>query len=619
MLTLKPVSWSHESFGFVFASTHCWDVEGLGTSSAGSQRHRHTEEEIAGSLTTLGRMLRILAGFLAIATALGASLPDAPETWEVQLSEGAVQGTRESVGESRFFYSFRGIPYAASPVGELRFKDPEPPVAWSGTRKPVTPPPVRKLALKPSFTTNLVTGEEDCLYLHVYTPKPEDDAEMPVMVFIHGGGFVLGDADNVGGSPKPLMKKDIVLVSIQYRLGSLGFMSTGDAVLPGNLGLKDQTAALEWVQENIQRFGGDPNRVTIFGESAGSASVHYHILTPHSKGLFQRAIMQSGNALSTWAVRDDHAQRALAIAKSFKCPGSDDSSPDSDQLLQCFMEKSPHELVMGSLLDTMLFLPFYMAPRVDGEYLPAHPAQMVREGTYNTADIMAGVCQHEGASFLLMCFGNETIAANFLSNFETAGPNVLFLDNQDDKLYLTRRAFFHYLGAIELSHKNLDKLEKLVSDFLMNAAHDVTTMQHARDAVYGRKTYRYELQHRAGPSFQDLYKLSIEHQDKWVSHADDLIYLFDSLYGIAPLNRTEDLFLRDIMVDLWTNFAKTGNPTPNMDLGFKWEAMNSTEDLRFLSLTPSPTMKEDNRPEARKFWSDLPLKQNKHLFPEKFL
>ncbi|XP_064096518.1 acetylcholinesterase-like [Macrobrachium nipponense] len=584
-------------------------------------------------------MLRILAGFLALATALGASLPDAPETWEVQLGEGAVQGTRESVGESRFFYSFRGIPYGAPPVGELRFKDPEPPVSWSGTRKPFTPPPCPQVGIEAFFQNKLeITGEEDCLYLHVYTPQPEDEAEMPVMVFIHGGGFVLGDADNVGGTPKPLMKKDIVLVTIQYRLGTLGFLSTGDAVLPGNLGLKDQTAALEWVQENIQRFGGDPNRVTIFGESAGSASVHYHILTPHSKGLFHRAIMQSGTALNSWAVRDDHAERALAMAKSFKCPGSDDSSPDSDQLLQCFMEKSPHELVMGSLLDTTLFLPFYMVPRVDGEYLPAHPAEIVREGIYNSVDIMAGVCQNEGASFLLMSFGNETIAANFLDNFETTGPNLLFLDNQDNKLYLTRRAFFHYVGAIELSRKNEDKLERLVSDFLLNAAHDETTMQHARDVAFGRKTYRYELQQPGVsllPGFLQIFTgqlgllknktvlkfwvIYLSFSSSGVSHADDLIYLFDSLYGVGALNRTEDLFLRDIMVDLWTNFAKTGNPTPNMDLGFKWEAMKSTEDLRFLSLTPSPTMKEDNRAERRKFWRDLPLKQNKHLFPEKFL
>ncbi|XP_068230794.1 juvenile hormone esterase-like [Palaemon carinicauda] len=568
-------------------------------------------------------MLGILISFLAVATATGETPIAHPQTKEIQLKEGVIQGTGESFSKSDssfFFYSFRGIPYAAPPVGELRFKDPQPPLPWSGTRQSLTPPPCPQMSLE-AFLRNgdfEVTGDEDCLYLHVYTPRPFEVAQLPVMVYIHGGAFTLGDADNLGGSPKPLLTKNIVLVSIQYRLGSLGFLSTGDSVLPGNLGLKDQTAALKWVQENILKFGGDPNRVTIFGESAGAASVHYQILTPQSKGLFHRAIMQSGNSLNLWAFRDDHAERALSMAKSFKCPGTEDSSADSNQLLECFMKKSPMELVLESLKDTVMSLPFYMVPRTDGDYLPANPAQMLREGIYNQVDIMTGLCQNEGASFISMYLMNDTVAKDILANFESNGPKLLSLDNQNDKMYLTRRAFYHYLGDIDISFKSADRFQKLISDALMNVAHDEVTIQHARDAAYGKKTFRYELQHRGQSSYQDLYNVSTGHNDEWVAHADDLIFLFDSLYGITPISRADDLFLQEIMIDLWTNFAITGNPTPNMNLGFRWDAMNSTEDMRYLSLTPVPVMKDDNRADVRKFWRDLPLKQNKLLFPEMF-
>ncbi|MPC17299.1 Esterase FE4 [Portunus trituberculatus] len=162
----------------------------------------------------------------------------------------------------------------------LLHQNPEPADPWSGVRNGSLPIP--KCPQLSSRVPGAIEGQEDCLYLNVYTPKPSP-SNLPVMVYIHGGGFAISSAGE-GGSPAPLMQKDIVLVTMNYRLGTLGFLSTNDNILPGNLGLKDQVLALQWVQDNIELFGGNPKQVTIFGVSAGGISVHFHILSPSSKG-----------------------------------------------------------------------------------------------------------------------------------------------------------------------------------------------------------------------------------------------------------------------------------------------------------------------------------------------
>ncbi|XP_071521203.1 carboxylesterase 1E-like [Panulirus ornatus] len=208
-------------------------------------------------------------------------------TLEVQLSQGSILATREEAGEGTYFYSVKSIPFAKAPVGDLRFKDPVAHGTWLGLRNGTIHPPLcPQVSLKTYLKGEMdVTGSEDCLYLNVYTPtllQSPAQAGLPVMVWFHGGGFNSGGTEDY--EALPLLTRDIVLVVVQYRLGFLGFLSTEDLVLPGNLGLKDQTLALQWVQDNIHDLGGDPAKVTIFGESAGGASVHYQLLTPKAKG-----------------------------------------------------------------------------------------------------------------------------------------------------------------------------------------------------------------------------------------------------------------------------------------------------------------------------------------------
>ncbi|ENN76283.1 hypothetical protein HUJ04_002412 [Dendroctonus ponderosae] len=205
----------------------------------------------------------------------------------VKCQQGRMSGKMFKTREGRGIFGFLGIPFALPPVGDLRFKHPVPSGPWKGTLNaskihPVCPQ--RDIYRR----SELFEGEEDCLYLNVYSPKlptEEDASLLPVMVFFHGGGWLCGGGNTMWYGPDVLLDRDVVLVVPNYRLGALGFLSTGDEIVPGNNGLKDQNLALRWIQSNIQYFGGDPKSVTLFGESAGGASVHYHMMSPKSKGV----------------------------------------------------------------------------------------------------------------------------------------------------------------------------------------------------------------------------------------------------------------------------------------------------------------------------------------------
>ncbi|KAG5861540.1 hypothetical protein JTB14_015720 [Gonioctena quinquepunctata] len=235
----------------------------------------------------------------------------------VEVSEGKLRGCEKTNYDGELIVAFLGIPYAKPPVGELRFKAPQPPEPWQGI-KDATKVGNKCVQIDIESVSHSVSGSEDCLNLNVYTKEIPQGTSLlkPVMVWIHGGAFVLGSNDPKSFGPAFLMTKDIVLVVINYRLGFLGFLSLDDPSLdvPGNAALKDQALALKWVQKNIKHFGGDPNNVTIFGESAGGTSVHYHVLSPHSKGLFHKAICQSGDALIPFCLGEE--RHAVEFVKS---------------------------------------------------------------------------------------------------------------------------------------------------------------------------------------------------------------------------------------------------------------------------------------------------------------
>ena len=237
------------------------------------------------AVATALMLVALLAGCARGATA-AIDVPDDPGV--VQTKEGALRGT--VAADHRLF---AGIPYAAPPVGPLRWQPPAPVPSWDGFRDATRPGPMCI-----QDVSNDVDGRrtsEDCLTLNVWTPPPSDEPR-PVMVWIHGGSFVNGSGD-IYNARRLASRGDIVVVTINYRLGALGFLAhpaLGPAGDVGNYGLADQQAALRWVHDNIAGFGGDPSKVTIAGESAGGMSVCDHLVAPGSEGLFSAAIIQSG-------------------------------------------------------------------------------------------------------------------------------------------------------------------------------------------------------------------------------------------------------------------------------------------------------------------------------------
>ncbi|XP_071518499.1 carboxylic ester hydrolase-like isoform X2 [Panulirus ornatus] len=533
----------------------------------------------------------------------------------VTTSSGQVSGIREKSTKGNVFYSYHSIPYAQPPVGELRFKDPVMVESWEGVKDGSKMPPVCPQYSITAIITGKddgVEGDEDCLFLNIFTPriKPKNPL-LPVMVFIHGGGYISGSTAEY--PPHVLLNEDIILVTIQYRLGVLGFLSTEDKVAPGNLGLKDQTLALTWVQNNIFKFGGDPLQVTLFGESAGASSVHFQILSHRSLGLFSRVILQSGTALCPWSLGAAHAVVADAIGNVFNCS----SEGGSEELITCLQAVNAKDLVpVLRHFNVWYQAPTLMGPRLDEDYLFAEPEFLMREARHKMLDLISGITEHEGAFLSAPTYANEALRSALKYNFVQNAPIALeFAAGDVSPLNQSVLIFDHYLKGLNLDAQHADNVTEMFTDRYFRVCHDLTTTLHAKNVKRAdKKTYRYELRHRGQHSLTDLFSLDMGKH--WVSHADDLFYLFSGGPLWKPLERQEDLELRDVITKLWANFAATGNPTPDDSLGFTWDPVTDN-DFRYLALKPSPAMEEDYKNETREFWASLPLKQNLILHPDR--
>ncbi|XP_071526068.1 pyrethroid hydrolase Ces2a-like [Panulirus ornatus] len=562
--------------------------------------------------------MNVVAALVLVVVAVMAVADEAPVANTLQ---GRVAGVKEESTKGRTFYSYHRIPFAKPPVGELRLKDPVAGERWEGVLDGSTMP---EPCLQIPFGISVIglpdvhVGREDCLYLNVFTPESaEEGSNLPVMVWIHGGGFFAGSTNEY--LPHVLLNHDVVIVSIQYRLGIMGFLSTEDSVIPGNFGLKDQTLALQWVQRNIHNFGGDKTRVTIFGESAGGASVHYHILSPKSEGLFSRAIMQSGSSLCPWAFTWSAAPVKDRVAEAFGCS----TSEGSEALLTCLQSLDAIQLALyASELNDWFLFPIRLAPRMDGDYLPEEPSQLVRKGRHQHVDIMTGVTANEGGLFTMPMYVRRELLDVFETNFSLVGPASLQCHEDDHPTDVATQIYRRYLGELKFDETRSEDVLKAFSARHFFAGVDWAAMYHARNQHPNKKVYTYELQHTGEMSLSDFFEKKDD--KKWVVHGDDLFYLFwggpifDSKSTPKPLRdlqQEEDLALRDIMTTLWTNFAETGNPTPDDSLGFTWEP--STEDnLQYLALKLNPTMEADQRQEMRRFHASLPTKENFILHPD---
>lgn len=309
----------------------------------------------------------------------------------VNTSNGRIQGTKLATKFGSNLEAFLGIPYAVPPLGALRFEKPVPASKWTEVYQ-ANKPPYR--------CSQSEVGEENCLFLNVYAPEGASgntSKKRPVAIWIHGGGFVSGYGGKHHDSKMFIARSQSVFVTFNYRLGAFGFLNCGTPT--GNMGLYDQLLVFQWVKENIENFGGDPNRVTLIGYSAGAASIHYHLLSPISEGLFHQAILLSGSANAPWAFqsKDVAHDRCSDLLKSLKCLSND--------TLTCLKGKSKEEITEASSGLFVEPVTFTFVPTIDGEIVTSEPEQTdFRKGSI---PIMTVSNEDEGSIFIYLYFALE--------------------------------------------------------------------------------------------------------------------------------------------------------------------------------------------------------------------
>ncbi|XP_043595454.1 venom carboxylesterase-6-like [Bombus pyrosoma] len=538
----------------------------------------------------------------------------------VKIKNGTLSGLFMRTRKGREFAGFRGIPYALPPVEELRFEAPKPAAAWDGIRSAKDD---ANICIQRNIFTydDEIVGVEDCLYLNVYTPKvPTEEDKLkggyPVMIWLHGGGWVCGAGHSDYYHPKFLLDHDVILVTVNYRLGPIGFLSTEDLVCPGNNGLKDQTMSIRWVHENIAAFGGDPNRVTIFGESAGGVSAHYHMMSNSSKGLFHRVISQSGTGDCRWAVAKPGSarQKAAKVAQLLACP-----SKDSKQLVDCLRTKDAIELIATdrsfqefAYCPAIPFKPV-IEPVHPGAFITEDPVVMSRNGRLSDIPWMTGIMSEEGSLLAPGLYGrnNGELVKKLNKNFLDLASITLVFDetcrkSEEKRVAAEIRKFYFGQAAID----NSTRFQ------LINMFSDAWFTQAARTSVrnYLEKqsspVYYYYLSYRGSASFSRIF--GDINSNYGVSHADELQYLFpvgEQLFRDIPLSE-KDLDMVDVLTSLWYNFANSGNPTPEVSekIPIKWKPVR-TQNLEYLHIGQDDIRMSENLLQERiDFWQTLPVR-----------
>ncbi|PZC78162.1 hypothetical protein B5X24_HaOG200122 [Helicoverpa armigera] len=495
---------------------------------------------------------------------------------QVRVSEGLLEGevVHNEYGGT-LYSSFKGIPFAQPPLGDLRFKAPQPPKPWDGVREAKEFGP--KCIQYDSFIKAGLLGSEDCLYLNVYTPKVNPDKPLPVMFWVHGGAFMTGGSNDDLYGPEFLLRKGVVVVTINYRLEILGFLSLDTKDVPGNAGMKDQVAALRWVNKNIANFGGDPNNITIFGESAGGASISYLLISPMTKGLFKRAIPQSGAALSDWSQTVRPRERALAVARKLGCYSEDDKE------LYEFFKNQPIESLTNAAAPISLAeankkgLEIYFSITDEKKFgnnerfFYGNVVDVVSNGIHEGVDIMTGFTSDEGLIWIEKETLNERLdmIRNFPDMLVTKQLSFNLSVHQQIELGKKIRKFYFNDGV-----RIPEDWEQLVKYYSMNTF-IFPTMKFAKLCAGAKKNKLY------------LYRFSCKSERNLVAHftglteligskpvtahADDLLYLFNAKLLNTKVDMKSYTFqLIDKVTTLWTNFAKFGNPTPDNSLGVTW-------------------------------------------------
>ncbi|XP_037299218.1 LOW QUALITY PROTEIN: esterase E4 [Manduca sexta] len=519
----------------------------------------------------------------------------------VTVKQGKVKGAVKSLPDGKTYYSFKGIPYAQPPVGNLRFQAPLPPKPWEGIRDATEHGPVC-----PQYdmtTTEFIEGNEDCLFVNVYTKNLRPDAKLPVMVYVHGGAFMSGSGNTDTHGPEFLLQHDVILVTMNYRLEVLGFLCLDTPDVPGNAGLKDQVAALRWLRDNIAQFGGDKDRVTIFGESAGSASITYHLLSPMSKGLFHRAISQSGVCFQDWAIGKEPVERAFRGAEVLgkKVNNTDElakffRSLPAIQLAKLTLKtRTPDEKYRG--------LPMHFVPVVEKKFdnveafLTEDPIDMVLHKKVNNVPFIVGYNSAEGLLMLEDQLNKSKVMNEIPSNLV---PREIAEKVTEVKLKeFGERIKKFYVGDKDYGNDTADGIVNMQTDlhFAYNT-HRFAQFYIATGSPLYMYRFNYETDLNIVKTFSGLK------DRKGACHADDLFYIFYNEFNKDYYAEQERL--RKIIYDLtklWADFARTGNPTPDK-CDVKWKPYTAA-GKEYMALNEKMSLGHYSDQDRTEFWNKL--------------
>ncbi|XP_044735104.1 juvenile hormone esterase-like [Chrysoperla carnea] len=527
-----------------------------------------------------------------------------PDNVTLTIDQGTLFGKKSLDLNKQNYYSFEGIPYAKTPNGTLRFKAPQPAEPWPEILNATG---TLRVCPQPSYEDY---NDEDCLLLNIYSKM--SDKLQPVMVFIHGGGFVSGGINylyRLYFGPEFLIQEDVVVVEIQYRLNIFGFLSLDDPKydIPGNAGLKDQVMALKWIQKNIADFGGDPNSVTIFGESAGAASVHLLYLSPLAKGLFHRAIAQSGAATNPWVTSPN---KALELADALECPNK-----TMDAIVECIngtgmnylLSRGYYHLVAKDAQahlrngEFISFNSLTIEKEKSESFISKNPVDIAKNGEFNKVPIIMGFNSDEGYGFL----HSNPVRANFKDSRDLI-PKDLKVDlNSSEALNLGKRIQEFYYGNVTPSYENIDPFIDLLTDSLF--VQQIYNFAKLQSNKY-ENVYFYHFDYWTDLNTQNTYFNTTR---KLVSHGDDQVYmLHNKMKNYKPGDVNIAMAIHR-MVKLWTNFAKTGNPNVQNDpfLNVTWLPIQ-TNKFNYLHINPSLELKVNPNEERMKFWENIYAEYN---------
>lgn len=506
-------------------------------------------------------MLRYLCAITALATLTTPAFAGNPLV--VKTDKGKVQGKLSADGQTR---DFLGIPYAAPPVGPLRFHPPQPAAKWHDVH-PATSFGSR--CYQQEIYDDMVFRDpgqsEDCLTLNVWAPAAKSKTKLPVMVWIYGGGFTGGGTSEPRQDGEHLSRKGVLVVSMNYRLGIFGFLATRDLAAEdphhaaGNYGLMDQLAALQWVKRNIANFGGDPNNVTVFGESAGSFAVSAQMASPLAAGLFAHAIGESGGAFASKELSFPPLDEAIKTNEDFlRRAGADPALP----ALRAMSGEAILKLGQAKGLGRVPF-----EPDTDGYFLPQSVSAIFAAGKQARVPLIAGWNRDEGTGDVVNDPTRqrmEGLRATGVKEFGARSEDFLkvYHANDDEEAL---RAAEDFSGDHFLVYSTWAWLEAQVKS--------------------GVVAYRYLF---AQPSPGDPFHPVAD----GAFHSDEIEYVFGNLDSRKGAKfRPEDYKLSDLMQTFWTNFARTGDP--NSAAEPHWPAYDAAGNWQVMRLSPDATAAPD--------------------------